>query len=101
MEEGKLSPKEREVYERLREVRDPEFGFSIVEANMIDEVKVEGKKARVLFHLTAPFCPPPFALQMGRDIKKLAREVPGIDEVTVEVKGHVQARQINEALRKA
>jgi len=98
--EEKLSRKEKEIHEKLKEVRDPEFGFSIVEANLIDEIKVKGDKARILFHLTMPFCPPPFALQIGRDIKKRASEVPGIKEVEVRVQSHVMAEEINKALQK-
>ena len=94
-----LSPKEREVYDRLREVKDPEFGFSILDANLVDEIRVEGGKAKVVFHLTMPFCPPPFALHIGREIKKKASEVPGIEEVEVEVRNHIMADEINKALR--
>ncbi len=97
--EEKLSPKEREIYERLREVRDPELGFSIVEANLVDEVNVEGDKARIKFHLTMPFCPLPFALQIGREIKRRASEVPGIKEVEVRVQKHVKEEEINKILR--
>jgi len=95
----KLSPKEKEIHEALRQVKDPEFGFSIVEANLIDEIKVEGEKARILFHLTMPFCPPPFALQIGKEIKKRASEVSVIKEVEVRVQNHVMADEINKNLR--
>ncbi len=97
--EKKLSPKEKEIYERLKEVRDPELGFSIVEANLVEEIDVKGGKARVLFHLTMPFCPPPFALQIGREIKRAVSEVPGIKEVEVRVRKHIMEDEINKALR--
>lgn len=99
MAEKKMSPKEKEIYERLKEVQDPEFGWSIVEHGLVDEVKVEGKKAKVLFHLTVPFCPPPFALHIGKEIKKLAGEVSGIEQVEVRVQNHVSADQINKTLK--
>lgn len=101
MDLGKLSEKEKEVYERLGEVTDPEFGFSITEAGMIDEVKVEEGVARVTYHLTAPFCPPVFALHIGQQIKRKAKEVRGIEEVQVTVKDHFQAEAINQALKRA
>jgi len=97
--EEKLLPKEREIYERLKEVRDPELGFSIVEANLVDEVNVEGDKARIKFHLTMPFCPMPFALQIGREIKRRASGVAGIKEVEVRVQKHVKEEEINKTLR--
>lgn len=97
--EKKLSPKEKEIYERLREVRDPEFRFPITDANMVDDIKVEGNKVRILFHLTAPFCPQPFAIQIGREIKNRAGEVSGIEEVEVTVQKHIRAEEINKTLR--
>jgi len=101
LKEKELSPKEKEIFERLKGVKDPEFGFSIVEANMVDEVKVEGNKAKILFHLTVPFCPPPFALYIGKEIKKRAGEVPGIKEVEVRVQKHMSEDEINKALQEA
>lgn len=95
----KLSAKEKEIYDKLVEVKDPEWGFSIVEANLVDEISVKGEKVRVIFHLTMPYCPMPFALQIGGDIKKKASEVPGIREVEVIVKNHVAADEINKTLR--
>ena len=97
--EEKLSPKEREIYEKLKEVKDPEFGFSIVEANLVDEISVKGDGAKILFHLTMPFCPLPFALQIGREIKEKASRVSGINEVEVRVQKHVKADEINRTLR--
>jgi metal-sulfur cluster biosynthetic enzyme len=97
--EKEPSLKEREIWEKLKGVMDPELGFPIVEAGMVDEVKVEGSKARIIYHLTAPFCPEFFALYIGREIKKKAGEVPGIEEVEVTVKDHVRADEINKALR--
>ena len=94
-----LSLKEREIYEKLKEVRDPELGFSIVEANLVDEIDVKGGKVRILFHLTMPFCPFPFALQIGREIKMRASEVPGIKEVEVRVQKHVMENEINKTLQ--
>lgn len=66
--EEKLSSTEKELYDKLKEVKDPEFGFSIVEENLVDEINVKGHKARTLFHLTKPFSQLPFAPQIGREI---------------------------------
>jgi len=46
-----------------------------VERNLVDEINVKEEKARILFHLTTPFCPLPFALQIGRDIKKKKKKI--------------------------
>lgn len=92
--------KEEEILEKLKEVKDPEFGHSIIERKLIDEVKVEGDTARILFHLTVPFCPEVFALFIGREIKKKAKEVEGINKVEITLQNHVKATQLNEILSK-
>jgi ATP-binding protein involved in chromosome partitioning len=92
--------KEEEVFEKLKEVKDPEFGRSIIERKLIDEVKVEGDAAKILFHLTVPFCPDVFALFIGREIKKKAGEVEGINKVEVTLQQHNKAAQLNEILKK-
>jgi len=92
--------KEEEILEKLKEVKDPEFGHSIIERKLIDEVKIEGDTARILFHLTVPFCPEVFALYIGREIKKKAKEVEGIKNVEITLQNHVKATQLNEILSK-
>ena len=96
---SKLSPVEKRLYERLREVVDPEFGFSIVDRGLIDEIKIEGRKATVIYHLTVPFCPPVFAIYIGREIKKKALDMSEIDEAEVRVQNHVQEDFINKTLK--
>ena len=94
-----MEDKRQEVWEQLKEVRDPEFGKSIMERELVDEVVVEDDKARVRYHLTVPFCPKPFALHIGREIREKALEVEGINEVEVIVQEHSQANEINEELK--
>ncbi len=94
-----MEDKRQKVREQLKEVRDPEFGKSIMERELVDEVVVEDDKARVRYHLTVPFCPKPFALHIGREIREKALEVEGINEVEVIVQEHSQADEINEELK--
>jgi len=94
--EKSLSSKEKEVFERLKEVVDPEFGFSIVDRGLVDEVKIEENIVHVVYHLTVPFCPPIFAVHIGREIRKKAKEVDGIEKV----KDHIQEDAINKTLEK-
>ena len=93
------SEKEKEILSALKDVADPELGFSILEAGLIDEVKVEGNKAFITYHLTAPFCPPPFALFIGKQIKEKALSVEGINEVEVTLQGHIMEEEINRMLK--
>lgn len=99
LDESKLSEEERKVYEVLKDVVDPEFGFSIVEAGFIDEVKVEGGKAKIRYHLSAPFCPPMFALHIGMEIKRRAVSLPFVEEAEVYLTDHWNADQVNKMLR--
>ncbi|MFQ6085650.1 MAG: metal-sulfur cluster assembly factor [Candidatus Bathyarchaeia archaeon] len=94
-----LTDKEEEVWESLKKVVDPEFGFSIIARGLVDEIKVKGEKAVIKYHLTVPFCPPVFALHIGRQIRERAKEVQGIRDVEVMVQQHMQSDMINETLR--
>ena len=85
-----------EILERLKEVVDPEIGIPITEMNLIDEVKIEGGRVEVVFHLTAPFCPPVFALAIARDIKEKVRSIEGVERVKVTLTNHVMADVINQ-----
>lgn len=92
--------KEEEILEKLKEVKDPEFGHSVIERKLIDEVKVEGETAKILFHLTVPFCPDVFALFIGREIRKKVKEVEGIKKAEITVQQHTKADKLNEILSK-
>ncbi|MEM3507269.1 MAG: iron-sulfur cluster assembly protein, partial [Candidatus Bathyarchaeia archaeon] len=72
----------------------------IVERNLIDEVKIEGSKVLVKYHLTVPFCPLIFAIHIGKEIKRKVREVQGVKDVEVIVQNHIQSDIINEVLKK-
>ena len=87
-----------QVWEKLRQVRDPEFGRSIVERELIDDVAIDGGTVRVRYHLTVPFCPLPFALHIGREIRRLVGEVSGVEKVEVVVQDHLQTEEINREL---
>ena len=98
-DERALSNKAKEIYDKLRNVMDPEIGISITEMRLIDEIKVEGKKASITYHLSAPFCPPQFALYIGKEIKQKTQSIKGIEDVEVTLKDHMRADQINKSLR--
>ena len=86
------------IREKLATVVDPEIGVPITEMNLVDEVKVEGGNVVVTFHLTMPFCPPVFALQIAKDIKEKAKAVTGVRSVSVQLIKHVNSDEINKAV---
>jgi ATP-binding protein involved in chromosome partitioning len=83
----------------VSKVKDPEFGKSIAERELIDEIRVDGSTAYITYHLTVAFCPDPFAVHIGKEIRKQALSVPGIEKVELTVKGHINAAKINKALQ--
>ncbi|MCP8307334.1 MAG: iron-sulfur cluster assembly protein [archaeon] len=91
---------EEEVMEELSNVIDPEIGLSIIDMGLVDEVKIEGDKVSVSFHLTAPFCPPVFATMIAKDIKDRLSRMAGVKSSEVKLVGHIMADQINEVINK-
>ena len=76
-------PTKEEVYEALRQVEDPELGMDIVELGLLYDVVVEGRHVRVTHSLTSMGCPAGPMIQ--EDINRVAREVPGVEDVDIEL----------------
>lgn len=72
---------EEKIKEKLREIMDPHTGTNIVDMGLITEVKVKGKRARITFIPTSPFCP--ITEYFKSEIKKLAESLPGIKKADV------------------
>lgn len=49
--------KKSEILNVLKEIIDPEIGFSIVDLGFVTDVKIENKKITVKLVLTSPLCP--------------------------------------------
>jgi metal-sulfur cluster biosynthetic enzyme len=71
------------VYEALRQVEDPELGMDIVELGLLYDVEVEGRRVVVKHSLTSMGCPAGPMIQ--EDINRVAREVPGVEDVDIEL----------------
>ncbi len=67
---------------KLKEVKDPEIGLSIVDMGLIYDIEIEGKFAKVTMTLTTPMCPMGGLImsQVKEAIKKAGFE-PEIDLV--------------------
>ena len=85
---------------QLSKVIDPELGRSITDLKLIDKLDVAGGNVSVEFHLTAPFCPPVFALKIASDIKAAILGVPGVTETKVTLRGHYLAEAVNKQVNK-
>jgi metal-sulfur cluster biosynthetic enzyme len=84
----------------MSKIMDPELGRSITDLKLIDKMTVAGNAAEVEFHLTAPFCPPVFALKIASDIKAGLLSVPGVKEAKVTLRGHYLADAVNKQVNK-
>jgi metal-sulfur cluster biosynthetic enzyme len=96
-----MNEREKQVYELVSEVVDPEIGIPISVMNLIDEVRVDGDRAFVAFHLSTPMCPLLFAVKIGTDIYLQAMKAEGVKEVEVKVRGHFYEEQINQEISEA
>jgi len=76
-------PTREEVVEALRQVEDPELGMDIVELGLVYDVEVQGPKVKVLYSLTSMGCPA--GPLIAQDIDRTALEVPGVEEVELEL----------------
>jgi metal-sulfur cluster biosynthetic enzyme len=71
------------VWDALRVVEDPELGMDVVDLGLVYEVQVEGPKVKVIHSLTSMGCPAGPMIQ--EDIVRTAREVPGVEDVEIEL----------------
>ncbi len=90
---------ENQILQELSKVLDPEIGVPITELKLVDEVKIRNSTIKVKFHLTSPFCPPAFALMIGKEIKERISKIEGVSQVYVEVTSHIMAELLNKELK--
>lgn len=74
---------ENDVVEALRQVEDPELGMDIVDLGLLYGVELEGPKAKITYSLTSMGCPA--GPLIAGDIERTALEVPGVEEVEMEL----------------
>lgn len=78
-----IVPSAAKILEVLQPVQDPELQKSLVDLNMIRNVKVENGIATFTLVLTTPACP--LREMIVDDCKKAVQTLPGIESVEVEV----------------
>ncbi len=71
------------VLEVLRPVQDPELRKSLVELNMIRNVKIDDSKVSFTLVLTTPACP--LREFIVEDCQKAVKKLPGVKDVSIEV----------------
>ena len=77
-------------------VPDPEIRRTLDELDLIDAVEVgEDGDVLVRYHLTSPLCPSPFAIDIGREVRRRVLEVPGVRTCRVDIRDHFIAADIS------
>lgn len=71
-----------------------------MDLRLIDKLTINEGSVDVEFHLTAPFCPPVFALKIASDIKAALISVPGVTGAKVTLRGHYLAEAVNKQVNK-
>jgi len=85
----------QEVRLAAESVPDPEIRKTMGQLGMIDEVlEEEGGNVKVCYHLTSPLCPSPFAISIGREMRRRVQLIPGVNKCIVEIRDHFIAGEI-------
>ena len=71
------------VIAEIRKIYDPEIPVNIYELGLIYNVKVTGKKVKIIMTLTTPNCP--VAETLPKEVKDCAMQVEGIEEVDLDL----------------
>jgi metal-sulfur cluster biosynthetic enzyme len=75
---------EKEVWEALREIVDPEIGANIVDLGLIYEVRIEnGNEIYVKMTLTVPGCP--LMNVLPAQVEERLSQIEGVEKVTVQL----------------
>jgi metal-sulfur cluster biosynthetic enzyme len=89
-----------EIQSQLSKIIDPEIGRPITEMKLVDKIDIQSGFVDIEFHLTAPFCPPMFALKIANDIKANVLSVHGVKDARVTLRGHYLADAVNKQVNR-
>jgi len=92
--------KEKQVYQMLDQVYDPELDQPLTELGFIDHIVIEGSIVEVIFRLPTYWCSPNFAYIMAEDIHKYVSSLNWVEEVKVNLIDHCASNEINQGVTK-
>ncbi|GAW48694.1 MULTISPECIES: iron-sulfur cluster assembly protein [unclassified Nocardioides] len=92
------SPRQREAYDALGVVIDPELDEPITDLGFVRSVAVSGSDVEVHLRLPTSFCAPNFAYLMASDAKDVLVALPWSGRVVVELDDHHDSDIINRGL---
>ncbi|MCD6400148.1 metal-sulfur cluster assembly factor [candidate division WOR-3 bacterium] len=76
-----MAIKKEDVLDALREVVDPEIGFSIVDLGLIYDVSINGGKVKVDMTLTVRGCP--LQAMLTEAAKNKVLQIPGVKDAEI------------------
>ena len=82
-------------------VPDPEIRKTLADLDLVDEVEADDDGSVIVrYHLTSPLCPSPFAIVIGKEVRRRVEAIPGVVRCRVDIHDHFIAedisRQVNE-----
>jgi len=83
----------KSVLEALRPVQDPELQKSLVDLNMIRNVAIDNSKVSFTLVLTTPACP--LKELIIEDCQKAVKQLPGVEEVEVNLDAEIPQQKSN------
>ncbi|MDI6655088.1 MAG: iron-sulfur cluster assembly protein [Candidatus Hydrothermarchaeota archaeon] len=89
---------EEKVVEKLKGIIDPHTAVSVYDMGLISGLKVVDNNVSLTFIPSSPFCP--LGIQLAMAIKKGLKDIEEIKDVKINVKGHVQEKELNQMLEK-
>ena len=78
-----MSELKEQIVTEIKKIYDPEIPVNIYELGLIYDVKVKETKAKIIMTLTTPNCP--VAESLPKEVKDVAMQVDGIEEVDLEL----------------
>ena len=77
-----MNKMEEKILQKLKAVKDPELGYSIVDLGYVNSIKFNKGKVKILLVLTTPLCP--YGSLIFESVEKVVRSIKGIKDVELE-----------------
>ena len=78
-----MAVSKEDVYAVLKNVLDPEIGFSIVDLGLVYDVEVNNGKVKVKMTLSSPSCP--LSGTILNWVESAVKNIEGVEEVEIEL----------------
>lgn len=74
---------QKQVYDKLKKVLDPELHINIVDLGLIYDVKTQGRDVDILMTLTFPGCP--LGGVIHKEINEKLKNLPGVGKINIQI----------------